>query len=227
MHNIRVLRNVCVNVASNALSTQTLYGGPAYFIRNIVYNAPNITKHAANPSGAIYYHNTFVAETAAAQSSNYHFRNNLFLGRHSGKPIFSINTFTAYTSSDFNGFRPNPETESSFIWTGPRDGLLVEYAGPRQTLRFATLAEYSKVTGQDSHSVLIDYDVFVNVAQPDPDEVTRIYKFEDLDFRLRPNCKAIDAGVIIPNVNDHFTGKAPDLGALEAKQPVPIYGPRP
>jgi hypothetical protein len=27
-------------------------------------------------------------------------------------------------------------------------------------------------------------------------------------------------------VNDNFTGKAPDLGALEVGMPLPIYGPR-
>ncbi len=227
MHNIRILRNVCINAAGNALSTQTLYGGPAYFIRNIVYNAPNIPKHSASPSGEIYYHNTFVAESAAAQSSNYHFRNNLFLGWHPGKAIFSVNTFTSYTSSDFNGFRPNPGAADSFIWTAPADGILVDYAGPGETCKFATLDDYSKATGQDRHSVLIDYEVFVDVAQQDPNDGTRIYRFEDLDFRLRPKSKAVDAGMILPNVNDNFTGKAPDLGALEAGQPMPIYGPRP
>ena len=148
MHNIRVLRNVCMNAAGNALSTQTLYGGPAYFIRNIVYNVPNIPKHHANPSGEIYYHNTFVAESAAAQSSNYHFRNNLFLGWYPEKPIFSVNTFTGYTSSDYNGFRPNPGARDSFIWTGPAAGILVDYTGARETRKFATLTDYSKSTGQ-------------------------------------------------------------------------------
>jgi hypothetical protein len=38
---------------------------------------------------------------------------------------------------------------------------------------------------------------------------------------------AVDAGCILPNVNDGFAGKAPDLGALQAGQPIPIYGPRP
>jgi hypothetical protein len=32
---------------------------------------------------------------------------------------------------------------------------------------------------------------------------------------------------VIPNVNDGFAGSAPDLGALEVGQPLPIYGPRP
>ena len=29
-----------------------------------------------------------------------------------------------------------------------------------------------------------------------------------------------------PNVNDGFTGRAPDLGAYELGQPIPVYGPR-
>jgi hypothetical protein len=32
--------------------------------------------------------------------------------------------------------------------------------------------------------------------------------------------------VRLPNVNDGFTGKAPDLGAYEVGQTVPHYGPR-
>ena len=48
----------------------------------------------------------------------------------------------------------------------------------------------------------------------------------DLDFRLKPDSKAVDAGVVIPTVNDHFTGRAPDLGALEVNTPEPNYGPR-
>jgi hypothetical protein len=51
--------------------------------------------------------------------------------------------------------------------------------------------------------------------------------FRDYDFRLRPGSVAIDRGVTIPNLNDGFSGKAPDLGALEAGHPLPQYGPRP
>jgi hypothetical protein len=56
--------------------------------------------------------------------------------------------------------------------------------------------------------------------------VQRLYRFEDYDFRLRAGSAAVDRGVRIPNVNDGFTGAAPDLGALETGQPVPTYGPR-
>ncbi|MCC7174082.1 MAG: hypothetical protein IT159_02715 [Bryobacterales bacterium] len=37
--------------------------------------------------------------------------------------------------------------------------------------------------------------------------------------------RAIDAGVVLPGVNDGFTGAAPDLGALELGAPEPHYGP--
>jgi len=48
----------------------------------------------------------------------------------------------------------------------------------------------------------------------------------DLDFRLKPASKAVDAGISIPTVNDGFAGRAPDLGALEVGRPSPGYGPR-
>jgi hypothetical protein len=48
----------------------------------------------------------------------------------------------------------------------------------------------------------------------------------DLNFRLKPASKAVDAGVIIPTVNDGFTGRAPDLGALEVEKAGPKYGPK-
>ena len=93
---------------------------------------------------------------------------------------------------------------------------------------FATLGEYAKATEQDRNSVLLDYDVFVNVPKldRDPRTVQRLYDFKNLDFRLRPGAAAIDRGVALPNINDGFAGKAPDLGALESGQPLPTYGPR-
>jgi hypothetical protein len=226
MYNIRVLRNLCMSAASHALSQQTLFGGPAYFIRNIVYHAPNSIKHAQNPSGLIYYHNTFIAKVEASLASNYHFRNNLILGWIPTETIFSVDTFTNYTSSDYNGFCPVTEAAASFAWKSPPPDIPKDYTGPRVERKFATLTEYSQVTGQDKNSILVDYQIFSNVARPDPDNISRLYRAEDLDFRLKPNTAAVDAGCILPNVNDEYTGSAPDLGALEVGRPVPIYGPR-
>ena len=95
--------------------------------------------------------------------------------------------------------------------------------------RYATLAEYSKATHQDEHSVLVDYDIFVNVKKLDARDlktVQQVYKAEDSDFRLKPDSAAVDKGVALPNITDGFAGKAPDLGALELGQAPPHYGPR-
>jgi len=56
--------------------------------------------------------------------------------------------------------------------------------------------------------------------------VQKLYKAEDFDFRLKAGSAAIDRGVELPTITDGFAGRAPDLGALEAGQPMPTYGPR-
>ena len=111
MYNGRILRNFCVDGASSALSSQTLYGGPVYFIRNIIYHSSSsgFVKHQSNPSGSHYYHNTSISKVMAGLGSNYHFRNNLILDWLPEEPIFSAETFTNYTSSDYNGFLPQSE----------------------------------------------------------------------------------------------------------------------
>ena len=91
------------------------------------------------------------------------------------------------------------------------------------------MTEYAHATHQDQHSVTVDYDVFVNVPRLDGKDlrsVQKLYKAEDLDFRLKPNSAAVDRGIALPNVTDGFSGQAPDLGALEVGQQMPHVGPR-
>src|SRR5438445_368811 len=47
------------------------------------------------------------------------------------------------------------------------------------------------------------------------------------DATLASGSNAVDAGLVLANVNDGFTGAAPDLGALEVGCPLPLYGVRP
>jgi hypothetical protein len=157
------------------------------------------------------------------------------LGESTAPSIFSVTTFTDYTSSDYNGFRPNRGAEFSFEWNSPKAGTRADYTDATHradldTRRFATLEDYRAATGQDRHSVLVDYDVFMNVPMLDAQDartVQRVYKAEDFDFRLKPGAAAVDRGIRLPNVNDGFAGRAPDLGALEMGRPAPHYGPRP
>ena len=235
MHNIRVMRNMLINSASHPMSTQPSTGGPIYFIRNVVYHAPGgSTRATAGSPGVFYYNNTVTTETSAGSTANAHWRNNLMLGQNAAASLFSVNTLTSYSSSDYNGFRPNPGSES-FQWNSPPAGvekMRLEVSGPPklEARKFATLADYAQATGQDRHSVLVDYDIFVNVPRLDAKDlatVQRLYKADDLDFGLKPGSAAVDRGVALPNVTDGFSGAAPDLGALEIGAPRPVYGPRP
>lgn len=232
MHNIRVMRNVLINSASHPMSTQPSVGGPIYWIRNIVYHAPGgSTRMTAGSPGVLFYNNTVTTETAAGSSANSHWRNNLMLGQSTAPAIFSVST-NATSTSDYNGFRPNPGAKVSFRWnTAPvaAAGAAAEDGPGAAGAGFTTLEEYVKATGQDRNSIMLDYDVFVNVTKldRDPKTVQRLYDLKGLDFRLKPGSAAIDRGIALPNVTDGFAGKAPDLGALEAGQPLPIYGPRP
>ena len=239
MHNVRVMRNVMLNSASHAFCSQPSVGGPTYWIRNIAYHLPGgSTRLTGGSAGVLFYNNTILSETGAQNASNVHWRNNLILGEQSTPAIFSINTLTNYSSSDYNGFRPNEGAEFSFAWNSPAKGIQADYSaleGPgagskRETRQFQTLAEYAKATGHDAHSVLVDYDVFVNVPPLDAQDrrvVQKVYRPEDLDFRLKPGSAAIDKGTHIATVTTDVSGAAPDLGALEFGKPLPHYGPRP
>jgi hypothetical protein len=47
------------------------------------------------------------------------------------------------------------------------------------------------------------------------------------DCSLSPSSLAVDRGTTFPNLDDGFTGNAPDLGAIELGCAQPAYGPRP
>ncbi|HXB68647.1 MAG TPA: hypothetical protein VNY05_10405 [Candidatus Acidoferrales bacterium] len=246
MHNVRVMRNMMLNSASHPFCNQPAIGGPIYWIRNIAYHAPGGSTRMTNGApGVLFYNNTILTETSAGSSANVHWRNNLMLGENSAPAIFSVNTNTNYSSSDYNGFRPNPGAEFSFLWNSPPFQIPADYSGlllnspgrgapvanrALEVRRFATLAEYSRATHQDQHSVTVDYDIFVNVPRLDAQDLKKVqslYKAEDFDFRLKPGSAAVDRGVVLPNITDGFAGRAPDLGALELGQSPPHYGPRP
>ena len=230
-HNLRVFENRCFNSAAAALSAQPIFGGPVYFYRNLVYNAPSggPLKFADTPTGVFVYQNTFVAGDTAPGGpvANAHLANNLFLGRGAGRPVFSLDTTTNYSTSDYNGFGSN-KGAYDFAWNSPPSDVAADYDFTHKlTARhFKILKDYGQATGQEKHSIPVDYDLFVNVPKADESDPQRLYNPEDMDFRLRPRSAAIDAGTALATINDGYAGKAPDLGAYEFGQIVPAYGPR-
>jgi len=230
VHNIRVFHNRGVNAAHGGYSAQPVFGGPVYFYRNLLYHVPSgvAFKFSAKPAGLFVYHNTIIGEHIIRDPyANVHYRNNLFLGRDTpGRGLIAWANATGAYSSDYNGFRPNRGVTEQYTWLAPKPGETIYEPAKDDWKTFATLAEFRAATGQETHGVEVDFDIFEKLAPPDPAQRHAVYHAMDLNFRLKPGGKAVDAGEPIPTINEDFTGQAPDLGAWETGKPEPHYGPR-
>ena len=231
VHNIRIMRNRGVNAAQCGLSAQPVFGGPAYFIRNVIYHVPvgAVLKFMARPAGLFILHNTFIAENGNGQTfSNSHFFNNLFMGTGlQGRSVAVFPFATSYSTSDHNGYCPNPG-ETRYRWVSPAKGKMADYSITMQKdgKSFSSLQGYSEASGLDQHSIELGYDIFENLKAPDPAKPGSVYHATDFSFKLKPGSSAVDKGIKLPGVNDDYLGKAPDLGAVETGMPEPVYGPR-
>ena len=230
VHNIRVYNNRGVNAAHGGYSSQPVFGGPAYFFRNLLYHVPSgvAFKFSAKAAGLFAYHNTIIGEQVAGDpTSNMHYRNNLFLGRDTpDRGVMTWANGTEEYSSDYNGFRPNAGVAEQYRWLAPQGGATIYAPRPEDWRTFETLEDLRAATGQEEHGIEVDFDIFQEMVPPDPSKRHAVYHARQLNFRLKPASRAVDAGLRIPTVNDDFVGEAPDLGALEVGAPQPRYGPR-
>lgn len=228
--NIRVFDNICFNDAGGAYSSQTIFGGPAYFVRNVLVTGVGLgAKLSITPAGVLNINNTFVGENQnMAVGSNVHFINNLFVS-HGGQGStrgFGVTTYTNYSSSDYNGFYIADSFDEKFNWTSPPDGVVADYEHSPVTRSFDSLRDYAAATGQDTHSVLFAPSDFVSFEMPDDSDKSRMYPPEQYDLRLKRGSAAIDNGTVLPNITDGYHGSAPDIGAYELGDSLPHYGPR-
>ncbi len=218
--NTRAFRNRFTNNYA-PLSFQPIYGGPVYAVRNVVVNVANeqLKFHALGgtppeePSGMLVLHNTFVSPALAlnlqTSATSHHFviRNNLFVG-------------------------PTPPGPRVVDWSaGIDDGVIdgdgwfpdgtFDFDAPGKWTSFAAMhaAGVFELTG-----VLLVPPIFANGLVPPPSFRTTMLP---PDATLDAASNALDVGAVLPNLNDDFTGAAPDLGALELGCPVPVYGVRP
>ena len=160
--------------------------------------------------------------------SNAHFRNNLFLGTDApgpaDLPLFQRHRRIPLTTTTATA--PTRKQRRSTCGRRRAGRAARLRTGRRAVEAVRDAGRIRAATGQETHGIEVDYDIFENLRPPDPAKPHAVYHARDLNFRLKPGSKAVDAGVFLPNVNDGFTGKAPDLGAYELDPPVPVYGPR-
>ena len=218
--NTRAFRNRFTN-GFVPISFQPIYGGPAYALRNVVVNVAEDqlkfyalgTTPPQEPNGVLVLHNTFVSPArallmaSAAVSHHFRIENNVFVGG-------------------------SPAAGRVVDWSGPIDDGTFDHDGffPDGSFDFHGAGAWSSFAAMqaagdfESHGVLLDPGTFASgLVPPSIYQVT----MSPQDLTLAAGSNAIDAGATLPNVNDGFTGGAPDLGALERGCPVPLYGVRP
>jgi hypothetical protein len=213
--NVRAFRNRITD-CFQGISTQPVYGGPAYIFRNAMYNLDYTPfKMHNNSQGMLYFHNTIVKRGmpwplyTSAEVRNAVSRNNLFIGTQA-EYAMEVTAPMVHCSFDYDGFGGGP-FDLFAKWTGER---------------YATFAEFRARSGIEQHAALVDpATVFASGVMP-PQDYSRQSPVAANNLRLGANSAAIDAGATLPNLNDGYRGKAPDLGAYEYGAEYPRYGPR-
>jgi len=222
-HNCRILRNRLTNCFVG-LSSQPGLGGPTYFIRNVMYNLTfDPFKLNRGSRGDVILHNTAVnlgdglRVSSTAMFDYALFRNNLCIGGPPGDTRWG-----GYGAGRGQAARVNaPGSNCSFDYDAigtyqtPFDGAIGQQ-------RFSSLEELRRGP-HETHAVKVDLSVFRNVEFPNPPLPER----EPPDLRPVLGAPVVDTGQRLRNINDDFRGDGPDIGAYEAGQPLPHYGPRP
>lgn len=207
-HNVRVYRNRLTNTFSS-LSFQPVYGGPGYLLYNAMHNTGNKPfKLHVNATGTIIAHNTCTSSREAMNGSSCHdawMMNNLLLGQR-GEQGYWLEGQADPLWIDYTGYNV------------ARPGALLKH----NNVRYQTMSDFAEGTGQMKHAVRVDWDVFAKDARPEGYHVMG----QPRSLELRAGSAAVDAGVVLPGINDGFAGAAPDLGCYEVGKPVPEYGPR-
>jgi hypothetical protein len=213
-HNTRCFDNRLTNIFQG-ISVQPVHGGPVYVFRNAIYNVGMETfKMHNHPSGAVFYHNTSVKSGMPLMLftnnavSNCVYRNNLFLGT-TANYAYETNARMLNCDFDVDGF--GGRWKLFLKWNGVRYGTLKDAAQSAPVYRRALF-----VAPQNA---------FRSGVKP-PDAVQTQFIVDGNDLRLARGSEAVDAGVVLPGINDDYLGDAPDLGAYESHRPLPHYGPR-
>ncbi|MCK6592234.1 MAG: hypothetical protein L6Q76_32165, partial [Polyangiaceae bacterium] len=221
MGNVRVYKNR-IAASFMGISSQPSLGGPTYFIRNVMYDVVyQGFKLQRSSVGDVGLHNTVIksGDAFAVYTSDVFsrafFRNNLFLGGPGG-------VYGGYDSGGGDVIHlPSADASCSFDYDGFGSIGTGMFAGRIGNTTFSSVAEMQSQT-TEAHGIEVDLGVFeAAIAYPEDPFAALVTP----SFALSPSGAAVDKGTPLANVNDGFAGKAPDLGAIEAGQGEPVYGP--
>jgi hypothetical protein len=201
--NVRIWSNTFHDVLSG-ISLAPVYTGPVYAIRNLIYRTgvgnndyPGLSfkfNSGYDQSGPMYlFHNT--ADAALPDSSGIDIES-----PGTWKMIYARNNI--WSGTEFALSNANPDQPLDFdyddLYTTLANELVWWDGLPDHHLR--TLAAFQTATGQETHGL--------NVIPGFADAA-------DGDYALDSSSDLMDAGVVIPGINEGYVGAAPDVGAFE------------
>jgi hypothetical protein len=218
--NIRVFDNRVTN-SGMGVSVQPSWGGPIYIFRNVLVNqAHSPYKFNNDPTGILVYNNTSIrsngpgnfggsawpqlgyqqADGDWSYVANFRFVNNLVVG--ATRPA-NFTSDIILGEFDYNGWSP----DGNFVLSSS----------------YSNLADVIARSPHETNGRILSSQSFPSLAGPGPDYTTFL---APADVTLNAASNAVNAGLVIPNINDAFLGGAPDLGAWESGRPAPVYGVR-
>jgi len=213
-HNVCCFENRLTNVYQG-VSAQPVHGGPVYIFRNVLRNVAMETFKLHNgPSGGLLFHNTSVKAGmplllySNAAVENFVSRNNIFVG---GEANYAFESMAPMARCDFDCDGFGGQWKTFLKWNG---------------VRYATMEDAAARAGVYRRAVRLDPERLFAAGDMRPQDIRTEAAPETTDCRLAEGAAAIDAGERLFNINDDFTGRAPDLGAREFGREAPQYGPR-
>lgn len=222
--NVRAFRNRISNTGMG-ISFQPTWGGPIYAFQNIISNvSKRVFKLNNEPTGFYILHNTSIRngigweQPSPSQEINMmKMFNNLIIGT-AGDGAMSLRTFLVMDTATNNVVEIN---HNGWFPNGPFTFISSNFG----QATYSSVSNLAANTPLEHDGVALNTPIFESVnhvfgpiTAPPPAPLA--------DISLHPTSNAIDRGVVLPNINDGYSGSAPDLGALERGAAMPVYGPR-
>jgi hypothetical protein len=212
--NTRVWQNRIHNASNNGIAFQPQAGAPWYIVRNQIVNAQESIFKLRDADRFVAAHNTFVNWGWVID----HWSHLLFNGITRNNLWISVNNGPIWNRADGGMSWRTDFDYDGFDWGS--NGQPFDVNGRK----YSSLDALRNATGQEAHGIRINARTCLETFDvPGPPPLTSV---PPQLMTLRSTCNAVDAGVVLPNLSDGYTGAAPDLGAYERGALPPHYGPR-
>jgi parallel beta-helix repeat protein len=210
--NVRLWGNTFHDVLMG-ISLAPVHDGPVYALRNLVYRTGvGTNSYTGSPfkfnsglghSGPMYlFHNT--ADAALPGNNGIYIK-----APGTWDMIYARNNIwsgTDYALNNYNETQPLDFDYDNLYTTNPNEFV---YWGSGPNRHMHDLATFQSLTGQEPHG----FNVEPGFAGP-----------AGADYTLAAASDLIDAGLIIPGINDNYNGLAPDIGAFEFTPSLTLRG---